>query len=172
MSDALWEYCVAVYAREPLARCCLELQDHYQANVNFLLLAAWLAEQGVCLSEAEFSALLQSVDAWHREAIIPLRKIRQDLKQWHEPNSLLATQIQQIREQVKATELAAERWEISRLQLALGAFLQEGVGEMPLAECFYANLRHYAVAAKLPESFQRSAQFQALLTLLSKPRTS
>ncbi|MEQ9465207.1 MAG: TIGR02444 family protein [Haliea sp.] len=101
MHNPLWEFSLQLYARPGVAEACIEAQDHYAADVNLLLYAAWLAQQGLELDPGQWQALAAGVDEWRRRVVAPLRALRRDWKALPDAAAL--------REQVRALELAAEQ---------------------------------------------------------------
>lgn len=47
---AFWQWSCQVYQYSDVRKLCLELQDHYQLNVNYLLLSIWAEQQSIDLS--------------------------------------------------------------------------------------------------------------------------
>lgn len=114
MSDDLWTWACAAYAAPGAAEACLSLQDYHDQNVPLLLWAAWTAATGRRPDEETIEAACDTARAWQTTAIAPLRAIRRTLKTPIpdlETNARLA-----VREQVKAAELAAERFLLHGLE--------------------------------------------------------
>ncbi|SHJ28466.1 TIGR02444 family protein [Roseomonas rosea] len=104
LDNAFWRFSCAVYAAPGVAQACLELQDRHGADVNLLLLAAWLgANRGVRV-EAAWLAEEPGAD-WHRGVIGPLRQARRRVK----AGGLGDEALRQFHAQLLACELAAER---------------------------------------------------------------
>lgn len=101
MNNPLWEFSLELYAHPGVAAACIEAQDHWAADVNLLLYAAWLARQGLELDQIQWRALEDSVMEWRQRVVQPLRALRRD---WQALPAVGA-----LREQVKALELAAEQ---------------------------------------------------------------
>jgi uncharacterized protein (TIGR02444 family) len=99
--NPLWEYSISVYQNAEVASTCLELQDRFQFDVNFLLFAGWLSEDGVLLTPTHLQALHREVSEWRDGVVQPLRALRRQLAG---EKSAAA-----IREQIKHIELVAER---------------------------------------------------------------
>jgi uncharacterized protein (TIGR02444 family) len=78
-SGAFWEFSLAFYGQEPVARACLSLQDRRQADVNILLLCCWLATQGLRIDEAGLTVAIGAAEAWRRAIVEPLRGARRAL---------------------------------------------------------------------------------------------
>lgn len=101
MSNPLWEFSLQLYARPGVAAACIEAQDRFAADVNLLLYAAWLAQEGLALNQEQWRALAVAVTDWRQRVVQPLRALRRD---WRDLPAAAA-----LREQVKALELAAEQ---------------------------------------------------------------
>ncbi len=101
MDKPLWQFSLELYARPGVAAACIEAQDHFAADVNLLLYAAWLARQDLELEPKQWRALTASVADWRQRVIEPLRALRRDWRTLPAAGAL--------REQVKALELAAEQ---------------------------------------------------------------
>jgi len=107
MNNPLWEFAVTKYAQEAVARACLLAQDEAGSDVNLLLYAAWLAEQGCELCTQHLAALEAKLSPWRSRVITPLRQLRRDWKGMEDA--------EQLREEVKSLELLAEQEEVGRL---------------------------------------------------------
>lgn len=78
--DALWEYALSHYRRPEVASLCLTLQDRWQADVNLLLTAGWLAEQKKCWSDDVVVDLNVLCRPWRSDCVLPQRAIRRRLR--------------------------------------------------------------------------------------------
>jgi uncharacterized protein (TIGR02444 family) len=136
MSNALWDYCLEVYARPGVEQACLALQDDYGLDVNLLLLSCWLGEQQRPFNNDLLTQLLQMSTQWQRELIAPLRSSRRWLK--HQGGAL-----SQLRENIKAVELQAEREYIAALEIA-SASASTGNADA------ITNTLHYLEAMRCP----------------------
>ena len=140
MSNPFWEYSLSAYAAHGVADACLSAQDDCGVDVNLLLYAAWLSRNGQLLTEEHLTGLEAAVADWRARAVEPLRRLRRDLKTL--PGA------EDLREQVKALELSAERqqqdilWQCHRQAESLPA------ADSPLA----SNLERVFRAAKAPEN--------------------
>lgn len=114
MSDDLWTWACAAYAAPGAAEACLTLQDYHDQNVPLLLWAAWTAATGRRPDEETIEAACDTARAWQTTTIAPLRAVRRTLKT---PVPDLETDARlAVREQVKAAELAAERFLLEGLE--------------------------------------------------------
>jgi len=103
MSDNLWEWAVAAYARPGVAEACLDLQDSENQNVPLLLWAAWRPHA----DEAMARQAAGVAHAWADAVIVPLRQVRRRMKTAvSEGDDRLRLS---LREKVKGLELAAEK---------------------------------------------------------------
>jgi len=101
MSNSFWDYSLMAYAAPGVAGACLQAQDRFGLDVNLLLYAAWLADVGKPLQADHLASMEEAIVQWRRRAVLPLRRVRRDLKELEDAAAL--------RDQVKALELAAER---------------------------------------------------------------
>jgi len=100
-----WDYSLAVYDRDGVARACLALQDRHGLDVNLLLFCGWAGAQGVSLEAAELAALDDLVRPWRDGAVAPLRAARR----WLKSQTLApAAPADALREHILAEEIRAE----------------------------------------------------------------
>ncbi len=110
----LWDFSLAVYAREGVAPACLALQARHAADVNLLLYFCWCAASGRGALKDDGLARARAVVArWHEEVVRGLRLVRMRLKR--DPDPASPEQAAALRKRVAALELEAEHIE----QLAL-----------------------------------------------------
>jgi uncharacterized protein (TIGR02444 family) len=100
---SLWDETLEAYGRPGVPEACLTLQDAYGQNTSFLLWAVWAetADPDVLAKAAEVAR------RWEALALGPLRAVRRALKPAF-PGVADAAR-QDLREDVKAVELRAER---------------------------------------------------------------
>ena len=104
--NAFWWFSLAVYAGDGVAAECLDLQARHGIDVNLLLFVAWLgASRRRTMSPPDIERARSRIRQWHDEAVRRLRSVRVALKSMDEPGA------QELRAQVKALELEAERIE-------------------------------------------------------------
>ena len=105
----LWLFSLNFYSVEGVRESLLAFQDFSGANVNIVLFLLWLASRRKSLSLNEVDEFIGSTNSWNKNVVIPLRKIRQTLKQNDEgivsENSFL------LREKIKILEFEAEKIE-------------------------------------------------------------
>ncbi|HEV7417325.1 MAG TPA: TIGR02444 family protein [Tianweitania sediminis] len=111
---SLWEWTLGRYRREGVAPLCLLLQELYDADVNVLFLALWLAANGRALGPDDNPAA--EVEAWHKSVVLPLRSARRAMKGWPMPEEgPTAEDRDAIRAKVQAAEIGTERLELGLL---------------------------------------------------------
>ncbi|MFN3229946.1 MAG: TIGR02444 family protein [Asticcacaulis sp.] len=103
----LWDWAVAGYQRPSVPPICLHLQDDFGQNVPLLLWAIWAGQAGWTGDEETLEAACDLARAWDDLAVRPLRAVRQAMKKPHPDLDDLARE--QVRDQVKAVELMAEK---------------------------------------------------------------
>jgi uncharacterized protein (TIGR02444 family) len=133
-SDA-WRFAVDIYGRPGVRAACLGLQDRRRADVVAMLaLLHGVAGGHPAPSLEALRAALQAIAPWRLAAILPLRRIRRDLKGWAFPGDAALGPVgggpvgEQARQAVAAAELAAERAELDYLARRLD---QGGPGPAP-----------------------------------------
>lgn len=108
-----WDWALVAYAKPGVAEACLDLQDQYQQCTAYLLWAAWAADQGQGIDVQTLAAGQDLARIWETQVLQPLRQARRFLKPAlaNMPDDPRET----LREQIKATELAAEQTLMTRL---------------------------------------------------------
>jgi uncharacterized protein (TIGR02444 family) len=117
---SLWDFAVAVYGRPGVQDACLALQDRLGVDVNMMMFCLWLAAcDGIPSDPARFlGPALEISRDWQTTVVAPLRACRQSLKQAAAGGPGAAVDVQAIRalrDQVKKSELEAERLQILAL---------------------------------------------------------
>lgn len=108
LSEQSWAFALQLYAKPGIADACLRLQVEAGVDVMMLLTAAFAAVRfGVLLSASDIKDMDDTCRSWREQIVQPLRVLRVALKTWPSPSSIPA--IEELRSQVKASELCAER---------------------------------------------------------------
>jgi uncharacterized protein (TIGR02444 family) len=117
MGSPFWNFSLAVYSAGAVRDECLDLQDQFGVDVNLVLLCAFLgAVHGVALTSDDIAGARETVQQWQEQVVRPLRAARRNLKTVELQDSQDATAAMQLRVQVKAAELEAERTEQMMLE--------------------------------------------------------
>lgn len=111
MSSDLWSFSLSTYARPGVEPACLQLQSA-GINVCLLLCGLWLGERGVTCNEQRLQQLRSVAEPWDADVVQPLRALRVNWKVVATDDS----ELNALREQVKALELEAERHLLVRLE--------------------------------------------------------
>lgn len=107
---AIWEWALEAYAQPGVPEACLSLQDDHGQNTSLLLWAVYAeVKDPVLLARAA-----EAARAWDATALKPLREVRRSLKAPLPPFGDAARQ--ELREEVKAIELSAERLLLETLE--------------------------------------------------------
>jgi uncharacterized protein (TIGR02444 family) len=144
MCADLWSFALSTYARPGVEAACLRLQEQ-GADVCLLLCGAWLEQRGVARLPERVVALQQLARPWRMHVVEPLRAVRVQWRAMAQQDAQLA----ELREQVKALELEAERALLMRLEaLAQSWSSNEVTGRQEWLEGLAteaANLDHNAL---------------------------
>jgi uncharacterized protein (TIGR02444 family) len=158
--EALWRFSLAFYALPGVAEALIELQDRDGLDVNLMLFALWVGISGRGrLDNDGLARAEQAVGSIRAEFVEPLRTLRRSLK--HSPDA----EVQQLREGVKALELAGEKLAQTRLARFAERFAVNTSEENRLTAAL-ANLTLYigpeassgAEAAVIQEALDRFMQ--------------
>lgn len=105
----LWQGFIRFYRLPDVEPLLLKLQDNNGLDVNQVLLAGCLAEQGISW-QADY--ITEEYVQWREEGLKPIRAVRQTLK--HLPSSMPNEQ-EEVRKQIKSIELEVEKHAIKLL---------------------------------------------------------
>ena len=98
-------YSIALYGCENVEENCLILQDRYGLDVNAVLFCYWFGAHHGLISEDLWTRIDEISRQWQSRLIRPLREARRWLK---EPGFATSQEQQDLRERIKADEIAAE----------------------------------------------------------------
>jgi uncharacterized protein (TIGR02444 family) len=113
--EAFWRFSLAFYERPGVPDALIALQDRDGFDVNLILFALWLGISGRGLLGGDALAAAQRVAGTLRSEIVePLRRLRRNLR--IHPDS----DVQRLREGVKALEIAGEKLVQERLARLAG----------------------------------------------------
>ncbi len=59
--ERLWQFSLQYYSVREVKEACLSLQNHYNGNVNLLLLLKWLDEQQVAFKESDWQTVIECI---------------------------------------------------------------------------------------------------------------
>lgn len=152
-----WNFSLAVYGAPGVQDECLALQDRFGVDVNLLLLGAFVgAANGARLSADDIVSARGEVASWHEDIVKPLRQARRRLKAAAATDAAAA----QLRAQVKAAELEAERIEQTMLERwteARRAAWPRGDRRDAIAANMAMLLTSYVAEAELPAATEHLA---------------
>ncbi len=152
---SLWPFSCNIYSRHGIEAHCLYLQDNYQANIPLLLFGCWCGVQFLSITQVQQQRIEQLAAQWANGCILPLRSLRQAMKQ----EEVLADGWQQVREQVKQTELLAEK----TLLLTLESLIDENVSERSQDNASMTD----ALERLIPQLFQHDTAHHSLMQILN-----
>lgn len=160
--EGLWAFALRLYGAPGVSDACLVLQDGSDVDVPVLLFSGWLAKSSVVLGESELARIDGLVKAWRDEVIRPLRAVRRRLKIG--PHPAPGPQTEDLRNGVKAVELASEKIELALLE-AEGAALA-GVALGPAGNNLSLVVRHFRGSEPDAQARQALAVIESALAAL------
>jgi uncharacterized protein (TIGR02444 family) len=158
-----WDFSIAVYGRDGVARACLLLQDAHGVDVNLLLYCCWIgASGGGRLGVDGMAQAAEAVAVWHGEVVRYLRALRKRLKGGFDgaPDDLT----ERVRQRIAAVEIDAEHVEQLMLAAVAPAGADAGVDIEAGAQDAAANIASYGAAKRLAWRAEDAAHLAALLT--------
>lgn len=165
-ADPFWEFSLQLYQQPGVAEHCLALQDEYGADVNILLFCCWLGSIGAGpLSMEQLQLLLEQVKPWQKQAIVPLRMLRRQLKKG--VSAVAKDRSEAIRQAIQRVEIDAERVEQSILSESCH---WQANAERSLSDrttISRRNLQNYFRVLQIPDDAQIQERLQALISAAS-----
>ncbi|GJM13750.1 MAG: hypothetical protein DHS20C12_21530 [Pseudohongiella sp.] len=116
-----WNFSLQLYDRPGVASACLELQDAHRLDVNLLLFCFWHASAYGTVDRELLQKVVAFSSEWRTHLVQPLRSTRQ----WMKLNSSSDKQFDDLREQIKASELMGEKLQQEKIASLTSAFWQE-----------------------------------------------
>ena len=112
--NKLWSFALTVYQRDAVAPACLNLQEQCQIDVPLMLCAVFACLQGKAILDEDLTQLHNLASPWQSDIVQSLRRIRTQLKTGPKPAPNAVTE--DLRNKVKAAELAAEKIQLEMMQ--------------------------------------------------------
>ena len=112
--NKLWSFALTVYQRDAVAPACLDLQEQCQIDVPLMLCAVFACLQGKAISDEDLAQLHNLAGSWQSDIVQSLRHVRTQLKTGPKPAPNAVTE--DLRNKVKAAELAAEKIQLEMMQ--------------------------------------------------------
>ncbi len=149
LSNPFWEFSLKLYASPAVQQACLELQDGSGVDVNVLLYMLWQSRCGRVITREGAMVVLQAVDPWRLDVVVPLRTARRNLKT--PPGAVDPSGAEVLRAIVKKAELEAERLQQAALHaLDVHSALHSTSSTSDLRGTATANVAAYAHALARP----------------------
>lgn len=106
-AEDFWTFSLDFYGKQNVAKACLSLQDRRDADVNLLLLAAYLANKGHVLDDTHLSIADGMTAGWRAAVLQQLRQVRRRLPKFAE--EVPEDDRKNVKEKILEAELAAEQ---------------------------------------------------------------
>ncbi|WP_052480819.1 TIGR02444 family protein [Gilvimarinus agarilyticus] len=131
----LWDFALELYQQPDIEVQSLQLQDEYGVRIPVLLFICWLDISGKRAGPEALETVLKKTAAWYQQVVVPLREARR----WIKSQAPLDESQSHCRGQIKAAELAAERWEIQQLaELSKGWPIERAAPQLPRVQSYLA----------------------------------
>lgn len=117
-AEEFWTFSLDFYERPNVAKACLSLQDRRGADVNLLLLSAYLASKGHVLDETHLSIADGMTAGWRAAVLQQLRQIRRRLPKFSDdvPEDMRKEVNRKLLDAEMAAEQVAHRLILGRLK--------------------------------------------------------
>jgi uncharacterized protein (TIGR02444 family) len=106
-AEDFWTFSLDFYGKQNVAKACLSLQDRRDADVNLLLLSAYLASKGHVLDDTHLSIADGMTAGWRAAVLQQLRQVRRRLPKFAE--EVPEEDRKNVKEKILEAELAAEQ---------------------------------------------------------------
>ena len=164
-SSGFWDFSVRVYGQPGVADACLALQNQHGLDVNLLLYCCWIGGSRGAIRDSDLKSAFEFSATWSANVVRPLREVRSWMKTAGHPSDCIPrADSMEVRADVKATELAAERLQ----QIGLES-LSEPAPEQPLPadqqlEATVSNLTGYLALMNLDRGQASSDDLATVVT--------
>lgn len=113
---------MSVYGCTGVAKACLDLQDQYNADVNLLMAAHWLASRHLKWRNDDVAELAGFCAEWRVHCVLPARRLRRFLASCRQ---------EALYQQAKELELAVERRQLEMIEEWIASRpLEHGQGDL------------------------------------------
>ena len=161
--NPFWDFTIRVYAESGVAEVCLELQNRLGADINIVLYCLWVAQQGRGrFNRPQLSEFLDRVATWRNDVILPLRTLRNRLKEGI--GSVPTDHSEIVRSTVKRAELDAEHTEQLFLASLMPKSSSPNIPQEEAAMHAAENLAQYFTLLEVKSSERERAGVRSLLS--------
>ncbi len=146
-AEALWAFCLSLYARSEVEAACLTLQDRHGFDVMIVLFCVYAGHMGQRIDDTVLDRAIEIGRDWGQSIVSPLRVVRRKLKT--PPPGVDPHDAYRLRTRLQALEQDAERIQHEQL---FGLLTSKAPPSLNSAR---ANLLAYAnrLAIARPQAF-------------------
>ena len=142
--ESFWDFSVNTYRKPGVADACLALQDRHGLDVNVLLFCCWFGCTRGVMDEPLWERVLAFSEAWADNVVRPLRAVRTWMKHTGCTQPEISNdECMRLREEIKRTELKAERLQENSLQELAEETALKVLDSTSQISCTTLNLRKY-----------------------------
>ena len=107
----LWAFTLAAHEQKGVHEACLEMQENFGIDVNFVFWCCWKGSVGASpLSDDQMDAAFSAVGDWQKDIVRPIWKARWKLKSGY--GDFPKDDTEPLRKQLVAAEVYAEHLEL------------------------------------------------------------
>ncbi len=139
-NSEFWNYSSQIWTLPQVEPLCLDLQDHFDINVNVLLYCYWVGEKKLSLNDDDIQTLIDATLPWST-IIAPLRDSRKMMRQ--NLIAMSSDMINQTISNINEMEINAEHMTQIALEKALKLEQIEHCNLQNQIECSNNNIKKY-----------------------------
>jgi uncharacterized protein (TIGR02444 family) len=106
-AEALWAFCLSLYARSEVEAACLNVQDRHGCDVMIVLFCIYAGHLGQRVDSITMDLAIEIGRGWGQDIVGPMRQVRRKLKT--PPASVDPHDAYRLRTRLQALEQDAER---------------------------------------------------------------
>mgnify|MGYP001593669094 CR=1 FL=1 len=165
LDSPLWHFSLKFYSRPRVPPACLTLQDIAGVDVCVLLFSLYCTHTKRFISQQKLCQCDERLRDWRSTVILPLRRIRRDMK------TKLATTVlesmKNVRQQIQSLEINAERISLAILYEEFQSLSQDNAKNSDTATLLNAVVAIYGAAERVDRSTPEGESVHSAIATLS-----
>lgn len=165
LDSPLWHFSLEFYARPRVPPACLTLQETAGVDVCVLLFSLYCTHTKRLIPQQTLRQCDEKLKDWRRTVILPLRRIRQEMK------TNLATprfeSMKKMRQTIQRLEIHAEQISLAILYEEFQSLLQDNAENSDAATLLHAVVEIYDAAGKVDRSTPAGVSVHSAIATLT-----